>query len=167
MKAKYDIPAIHAKCIEWCENPVFPHPWQEDFFFSVTNGYARICPSAELRTVQAAEIASITMIYKPTNSAAYIFQFAHMIGLNIEEYRIKETYKSAVERFLETIENDQAFWDGCLLFKIKSPSGAVFAFSDPNTNTCISSPDWLQGRPEWRMAYTFLRLDQNPDYKID
>jgi len=31
MKAKYDIPAIHAKCIEWCMKPVFPYPWQHTY----------------------------------------------------------------------------------------------------------------------------------------
>ena len=130
MKAKYNLEALHTDCLKWCEKPVFL-PRQEGWSFAKDNHRNFI------KDVEGNVMWSIYDNVNYQHAIHFVLMFAHCIGLNVESYRIKETFKSAVERFLEPIENDQPFWEGCLLFKIKSPNGTVFAFSDSNTHTCI------------------------------
>ena len=90
---------MQADCTEWCNNPVFPYPWQEGWRF-----YGR--PEFVIRNEKDSVVAKWHL---PT---AGIIPFAHMIGLDVESYRIKESYKSAVERYLSTIGEGQQLWEG-------------------------------------------------------
>jgi len=161
MKAKYDIPAIHAKCIEWCMKPVFPYPWQHTYKLK--------------RNFNDFLIISLTddrlAILDPRQGEQVwetVCEFAHLIGLDVESYRIKETYKSAVERYLATIPEGQPLWEGSPFTHKHScvDSAISHAYFDGLYFAPLTTVEVRENRL-WKKTYYFLRLDQNPDYKID
>ena len=162
MKAKYDIPAIHAKCLEWYENPVFTYPWQQEYTLQrMVGGYCRI---------QDKHLNTLAILYMETtrNEHSQMMQFAHLIGIDVESYRIKETYKSAVERYLSTIGEGQPLWKGSPLTKNPTDGNTIYAGCDENWDLfTIWESEWEDHEIFSRNSYYFLRLDLNPDYQVE
>jgi len=160
MKAKYDIPAIHAKCIEWCKNPVFPHPWQRDY--QVVRS-----PLYDFQIIGHGNCLAILDPKSGSQTWQTICEFAYLIGLDVESYRIKETYKSAVERYLSTIGEGQPLWEGSPM-KIQNGKYTTTArFHDVWDDLILCDSNWTDDSQGWVLSYYFLRLDQNPDYQVE
>ena len=97
-------------------------------------------------------------------------EFAHLIGLNVESYRIKETYKTAVERYLSTIkEYGNPVWNGSPWGLVKDREGLLVASSPQMkmSTVYLSNDEWADNGMQWEASYYFLRLDLNPDYQVD
>ena len=155
MKSKYDIKKLHNDCLEWCENPVFPYPWQWKHVFSdnqIFDSEGNVCAVIATRSEQ--------------QDVEFMCEFAHLIGLNVESYRIKETYKSAVERYLSTLKEKEPLWEGALLVKW-SKDGIIYAFCNHKEIFTLWQDIWNDTEYRCRIAYEFLRLDTLPDYQVD
>jgi len=161
MKAKYDIPAIHAKCLEWCKNPVFPYHWQHAY--EVVRS-----PLYDFQIIGHGNCLAILDPKSGSQTWQTICEFAYLIGLDVESYRIKETYKSAVERYLSTIGEGQLLWEGSIF--IKSTIGDGFMVHARHQEYLdvfvVWKQDWEDSDRFSQMAYYFLRLDLNPDYQV-
>ena len=156
MKAKYDIQRLHNDCLAWCQNPVWK-PWQKKYALQKCDGYLRIEDEALNR---------LGILYLNLNNDNYgqTHQFAHLIGLNVESYRIKETYKSAVERYLSTIGEGQPLWEGSPFYRKgihAQMRGDLFVTTINHGNA------WEDTCLKWKESYYFLRLDLNPDYQVE
>jgi len=167
MTAKYDIKRLHADCLKWCEKPVFPYPWQHTYKLK--------------RNFNDFLIISLTddrlAILDPRQGEQVwetVCEFAHLIGLDVESYRIKETYKSAVERYLSTIGEGQPLWEGSGLLKkttLYAPP-VIYASLDSTAprRVMLISDKWTDDKDcdgDWSVTYYLLRLDQNPDYQVE
>jgi len=160
MKAKYDIPAIHAKCIEWCKNPVFPYPWQQAMNYSL------------VETVNTFKIsdgfgdypAKIDKVFN-ARYGWFICEFAHLIGIDVESYRIKETRLGAVKRYLDSLSEGDPLWEGSIL-TLRHDRDAIHGLCD-GLRVDLFSEEWTDAMPEAIQAYYFLRLDLNPDYQVE
>jgi len=160
MKAKYDLERLHADCLKWCEKPVFL-PWQErwgllweDLGWVLKDGHGK---------------HRAFIYHMPDEEEDSNLYFAHLIGLNVESYRIKETYKSAVERYLSTIPEGQPLWEGSPFTKqtyLLSPPVIWASYLENKAHFHLTG-EWMDDAQSWFCSYYFLRLDQNPDYKID
>jgi len=158
MKAKYDITRLHSDCLKWCEKPVFL-PWQERW------GVLWEDLGWVLKDGQGKHRAFI--YHMPDGEEDSNLYFAHLIGLNVESYRIKETYKSAVERYLSTIGEGQPLWEGSPM-KIQNGKYTTTArFHDVWDDLILCDSNWTDDSQGWVLSYYFLRLDQNPDYQVE
>ena len=165
MKAKYNLPLLHEHCLAWCEKPVFL-PWQEAYgYYCEKRSFAYVIQSKTMDSDRATCFFELG----DYSEVAYLFEFANFIGLDVESYRIRETYKTAVERYLSTVENKQQLWVRSPFFKTVKDGTIRAADTNDYIVVPLSKPSnaWGDDCIHWYSSYCFLRLDLNPDYKID
>jgi hypothetical protein len=158
MKAKYDIQRLHNDCLAWCENPIFPYPWQEVWNLVWELTYWK------LKDGRGSKAAIIFHMYGDIDQDVTL-HFAYLIGINIESYRIKETRLGAVKRYLDSLSEGDPLWEGSIL-TLRHDRDAIHGLCD-GLRVDLFSEEWTDAMPEAIQAYYFLRLDLNPDYQVE
>lgn len=160
MTPKYNLKDLHAACIKWAENPVFPFHWQQNFeVYKSFEEYA-------IRGKHNSHLVRLSTELVPFHEESTI-QFAHFIGLDVEAYRIKETYHTAVTRYLSTLEEGDTAWPDSLFIVYKSENSAWVKHPRHDSRVIVSMDTWGGDSPYWMTAYYQLRLDLNPDYQVE